>query len=92
MKKEIPEVLLVMYVEESQGVSIRDILSRRDPHGYYVIPIKTEAVNTSMNILRKPGIILIEYGDLALVKTRSRSMAEKLTRYFARRNLLAEDI
>ncbi len=81
-----------MYVEESHSSILQEILSRRDPHGYYVIPIKNEAVSEERERLRKPGIIVIEYGDLALVKTRSRSTAEKLARYFLRKGMLAEEI
>ncbi|MEB3862089.1 MAG: hypothetical protein GSR84_07715 [Desulfurococcales archaeon] len=65
----------------------REILSRRDPHGYYVIPAKEEA----RSLARGPGIIVIDVGDGILIKTRSRSQAIKLLRLLHRRGLLAEE-
>ena len=70
---------------------IGDLLERKDPHGYYVIPAKIEALEVVRNMTNKPGVILIEYADMLIIKTRSRSMAEKFARALARRGLLADE-
>ena len=71
----------------SLEVIAREILSRRDPHGYYVIPAKEGAER----IVSGPGIIVVSVGDGVLIKTRSRSMALKLLRILHKRGLLAEE-
>ena len=68
---------------------LRDLLTRRDPHGYYVIPAKPEAAPLLEGYLRRPGVVVVEYIDMILVKTRSRSLAARLARALARRGLLA---
>ncbi|MCE4625021.1 MAG: hypothetical protein F7C35_04065 [Desulfurococcales archaeon] len=70
---------------------LRDLLERKDPHGYYVIPAKIEALEIVRNMANRPGVILVEYADMLIIKTRSRSMAEKFARALARRGLLAEE-
>jgi hypothetical protein len=67
---------------------LKDILSRKDPHGYYVIPASEEALPILREHARRPGVILVEYSDMILFKTRSRSLAEKMARLLARRGLL----
>ena len=75
-------------MSEEVGI-LRDVLSRRDPHGYYVIPVKAEGRDLVEPYLRRPGVVLVEYADIILLKTRSRSLAEKIARSLARRGLLA---
>lgn len=65
----------------------RDILSRRDPHGYYVIPAKEEA----RDLVKGPGVVVIDVGEGILIKTRSRSQAAKILRILYRKGLLAEE-
>jgi len=70
-----------------------DILARRDPHGYYVIPIKPEGRELIEDILRQnsdPYAKILEGRDVILVRVRSRSVAEKIVRAAARRGLIAE--
>ncbi|MCX8196375.1 MAG: hypothetical protein N3F67_04790 [Acidilobaceae archaeon] len=71
--------------------SLVDILSRRDPHGYYVIPLKAEGRELVEKILSQHGeqAKLVESKDVVLVRIKSRSMAEKIARAAERRNLLA---
>ena len=73
----------------SEEVLIQEILRRRDPHGYYVVPIKEEALPLVRQYLTRPGVVLVEYSDVLLFKTRSRSLAEKVATALARRGLLA---
>jgi len=60
---------------------IREILSRRDPSGFYVILAFREAEDV-LNDLRE-GVEVEVVGDLAIVRTRSRSLAEKIVRRLA---------
>jgi len=73
----------------SEEVLVREILQRKDPHGYYVIPVREEALPLIRPYMARPGVILVEYSDLILFKTRSRSLAEKVAHLVARRGLLA---
>ena len=66
---------------------VREILSRRDPRGYYVIPADKKCVE----LLEKfKGIELEEAGDTVFIKTKSRSIAEKVARMLIQRNMLKE--
>ncbi len=76
----------------SERISVLvDILSRRDPHGYYVIPAKEEALPILSRFATRPGVILVEYSDMVILKTRSRSLAERVARILAREGLIAEE-
>ena len=65
---------------------VREILKRRDPEGYFVIPVRREAVG---ELGKLDGILLEEAGEVVLVRTKSRSVAAKLCRRLARKGLLA---
>ncbi len=66
---------------------VREYLSRRTPDGYYVIPVKIEA----RGLLEKyRGLIFEEAGALLFVKTKSRSIAERILRKMYRQGLLEE--
>ncbi len=66
---------------------VREFLSRRSPDGYYIIPVRREA----RSLLEKySGVIVEEAGTLLLVKTRSRSIAEKILRKLHMRGLISE--
>ncbi len=70
-----------------------DILSRRDPHGYYVIPVKPEGKEFVEAIIKQnndPYAKIVEGRDVVLVRVRSRSVAEKIVRLAGRRGLIAE--
>ncbi len=70
-----------------------DILSRRDPHGYYVIPLKPEGRGIVEAILKQnndPYAKIVEGRDVILVRVRSRSVAEKIVRLAGKRSLIAE--
>lgn len=67
---------------------LRDILSRRDPHGYYVIPLHTEAREYLQKISLPKDAKIVDGVDMILVKVRSRSVAMKLLRILNRRGLI----
>lgn len=73
--------------------SLADILSRRDPHGYFVIPVKVEGKELVEKILNQHGEAarLVEAKDVVLVRVKARNIAEKIVRAAERRNLLAID-
>ncbi len=73
------------------GRLLQDILSRRDPHGYYVIPVDPDGFERLRGRLPK-GAVIVEAGDVVLVKVRSRSEASKLARLAARLGVLAEEV
>lgn len=68
-----------------------DILSRRDPHGYFVIPVKMEGKELVEKILSQHGeqARLVETREIVLVRLKSRSVAEKIIRATEKRGLLA---
>ena len=66
---------------------IRGYLSKKTPDGYYVIPAKPEARKL---VEKYRGISLEETGILIIVKTRSRSIAEKILRKLYSAGLLGE--
>ncbi len=66
---------------------IREYLSRKTPDGYYVIPVKPGARGL---IEKYKGLVLEETGSLLFIKTRSRSVAEKILRKLYRQRLLGE--
>ena len=66
---------------------LRDLLSRRDPHGYYVIPARPEARGIVEGLSGGEAII-VDAADVILVKVRSRSTASKILRVLNRKRLL----
>ena len=66
---------------------VREILSRRDPHGYYVIPALPEAAD-EVSRLGVEGVKLDYAGDVVYVKVRSRSAAARIARHLLKRGLL----
>ena len=55
---------------------LRDILARKDPEGYYVIPAKREALEHLESLLK--DLSIVEAGDIVLLRTRSRRVAERI--------------
>lgn len=66
---------------------IRELLARRNPHGYYVIPVKLDGVDEVVKGVE--GVVIEEVGDTALVMVRSRREAERIARSALNRGLLA---
>jgi len=66
---------------------VRELLARRNPHGYYVIPVKLDGVNDVIRGVE--GVVVEEIGDLALVMVRSRREAERIARAAISKGLLA---
>lgn len=68
-----------------------EILSRRDPHGFIVIPAKPEAKELldKMGVTRDKNNRIVETVDLLLVRVKSKSLAERIIRVLYRKNLLA---
>ena len=62
-----------------------EILARRDPKGYYVIVASRESLKLLAGM---PGVVVEEHGDLAVIKVKARSLARRIVRMLASRNLL----
>lgn len=66
-----------------------DILRRRDPSGYYVIPAKREALEAIPEELAEK-LVVEEAGELVILRTRSRSIARRVAILLARRGLVVD--
>jgi len=69
---------------------IRELLSRRDPEGYFVIPLRNAP--EARRLAEESGAVIEEAGDVILARLRSRSAAERLARAALSRRLLAESV
>ncbi len=69
---------------------LREVLSRRDPSGYYVlISVKNnEAEKVVLEFKEKSGVIVEDYGGSIIIRCKSRSIAESIARKLLARNLL----
>ena len=64
---------------------IDDIVSRKDPQGYYVIPAKKDA----LKFLKMENEVLIEdIGDSIIIRVKSRRIAERIARGLALKGLI----
>ncbi len=69
---------------------VRQILSRRTPDGYYVIPLlDTPEARRLIEHVKEEGIEVEEAGDILYVKVKPRSVAARIARLAARKHLLA---
>jgi len=64
---------------------VREIVSRRDPQGYYVIPAKREALEVLKDLR---DLEAEEAGTHVILRTKSRRRAEEVARILLRRGLL----
>ncbi|MCE4603889.1 MAG: hypothetical protein F7B20_02845 [Aeropyrum sp.] len=67
---------------------LRDILKRRDPHGYYVIPVRPEAREYLSRIPLPKEAKIVDGVDVILVKVRSRSEAMRILRTLNRKGMI----
>ena len=65
----------------------RDLLARRDPQGYYVIPLRK--CHDVLDMLERLGAEYEEAGDVIYARVKSRSIAARIASWAARRGLLA---
>ena len=71
------------------GRLVDDILRRRDPFGYYVIPAKREALEVIPGELVE-RLVVEEAGELVVLRTRSRSVARQVAVLLAKRGLVVD--
>ncbi len=69
---------------------IRELLSRRDPQGYFVVPLRNTP--EAKRLAEERGAIIEEAGEIIFARLKSRSSAEKLARAARFRGLLAEPL
>ena len=71
------------------GRLVDDILRRRDPFGYYVIPARREALEVIPGELAE-RLVVEEAGELVVLRTRSRSVARRVAVLLAKRGLVVD--
>lgn len=71
---------------------LREILSRKDPFGYYVVVAinSIETKNIISKYEKKIQLVVEELGDTIILRCRSRRVVEELARELILKNLLAE--
>ncbi|MCC6043261.1 MAG: hypothetical protein LM553_00055 [Desulfurococcaceae archaeon] len=68
---------------------IKEILSKKDPQGYYVLPaVNSAELQRVLEGYVKLGVQAYYYGDVALIRCRSRRMAEEIARKLHSKGLL----
>lgn len=65
---------------------IKELLARRDPKGFYVIPSDRSSIDLVRHFYN--DVEFEEVGDLVLIKTRSRRVAERIARILIQRGLI----
>lgn len=70
---------------------LKEILSRKDPFGYYVV-VAINSVETKNSILKYKNTQLLveELGDTIILRCRSRRIVEEVVRKLVSKKLLAE--
>ena len=72
---------------------LRDLLSRRDPRGYYVVPVASRYAGEVKKLVEKLRDVVVEdAGDVIIVRVRSRSVAAKIARWALRRKALVTEL
>lgn len=66
---------------------LRELLSKRDPLGYYVIPVGRNALEL-LEQRYGGSFVAEEAGDTVFIKVASRSSAERIARFLLSRGLL----
>jgi len=66
---------------------IRDIVSRRDPSGYYVLLVSNTSDAKSV-LAQYTSIVIEECGGVLVVKCKSRRIVEELARKLGNRGVL----
>jgi hypothetical protein len=70
---------------------LRGILSRRDPHGYYVLVADKRCLEV-LKQNQRATIIVEEIGDSVIIKAKSRSVAERIARLLIAKGLLKTSV
>lgn len=65
---------------------LAELLSRRDPQGFYVIVARREALEA----VRCEKVHVELVGDLVIIRSRARNVAERLAKLLLRQGLLAQ--
>lgn len=71
----------------SEEKVLREILSRKDPYGYYVIPADRKAVE-ELKHRYGSSLFVEETSDVVFVRVSSRSLAEKIARFLLNKGML----
>ncbi len=63
---------------------VKDIIRRKDPKGYYIIP----AEKGVLKFIKDKDILIENLGTYVILRTKSRRVAERLARMFAEKDLI----
>lgn len=66
-----------------------ELLRRKDPWGYYIVPAKRDALRELPSNLLE-ALDVEDVGDIILLRTRSRALARKIAGILLRKRLLAQ--
>lgn len=66
---------------------LRSVLSKRDPHGYYVLVADKKCFEV-LKQNQRATIIMEEIGDSVIIKAKSRSVAERIAKLLIAKGLL----
>jgi hypothetical protein len=68
---------------------IKEITSRKDPQGYYVlVAVNNKIVHKIVERYAKSNLLTEVVGDIIIIRCKSRRIAEELARSLLSRNLL----
>ena len=71
---------------------LRDLLGRRDPHGYYVVPVASRFADEVKRLVEQlKGAVVENAGDIIIVRVRSRSVAARIAKWALRRKALVTE-
>lgn len=67
------------------------LIGKRDPSGYFVIPARQQALEILDKIVEDPSNVIVEDvgGGMIFLKTKSRTLAQKLLKILENRGLTA---
>ncbi|MEM1541459.1 MAG: hypothetical protein QW101_01295 [Ignisphaera sp.] len=77
--------------EVSTNRIVREILSRKDPAGYYVVvAINSTELKEILNRYKYGDIIVEDIGGITIIRSKTRKIVELLTRELVSKKLLAD--
>ncbi|MEL9940396.1 MAG: hypothetical protein QW632_04190 [Ignisphaera sp.] len=65
---------------------IKELLARRDPNGYYIVPSDKSGIDIVKRFYS--DVEFEEVGDIVFIKTRSRRVAERIARILIQKGLI----
>lgn len=78
-------------VDSSEKI-LREILSRKDPSGYYIVVAvnSNDAKNSISRYVKKSQLVIEELGNIIIIRCKSRRVIEEIARDLISKKLVAE--